>query len=718
MNRFKCILQNDETDCGPACLAAIFKSYNLIVSIAQIRDIAGTDKQGTSASGLSKAIEKYGFNFKIIQIDLDKLDAKLPLPAIAHVVVDKSLLHYVVITKIKNNIVYVSDPAKGIIKYSIDDFSNIWTNVIILIAPGKNAVSGNKKENTMISFLKIILTQKIVLAKVLLLSLIVTSLGIATAFYYQILMDNVLPSMSIAYLNYVSIFTLVLFLLQILISFLRGVLIVKMEQKLDLTILLGFYNHSLWLPMKFFSLRDTGDIISRFNDAAVIRETLSQVTITIMMDTILAIVGAIILLNSNVVLFLITLVMLVCYAIIVFAYNKPIRKNNRKSMELNSKVTSKLIESVNGIETIKIFKLELIKIKSTNKLYNKFLNVLFKGEMLFLTQQTATMFVSVVGSLAILWIGAMYVINGAMTLGELITFNALLAYFVDPVKNLLDLQPSIQTVVVAVDRLGEVLDISKEQNISSEEEDLEIDFNKIKISNLDFRYGTRELVLNKVNIEILKGQKVAFVGESGSGKSTLAKMLVRLYTPISGNILFDNLNIDSIEINKLRNNVCYISQSSFLFSGTIKENILYGNINANEEEIINVCKLCKLDDYINTLPLGYDTLIEENGKNLSAGQKQRLSIARALLSRPNVLIMDEATSNLDYITEREIEDTIELLCKKITVIIIAHRISLVKNCDNIFVFKNGEVIENGNHKNLVSKRGYYYQLCNSQYNKQ
>ena len=686
MIRFKCILQNDETDCDPA------------------------------AHGLVKVIEHFGFQQKVVEADKESLTSKLPIPAIAHVVIDDSLLHYVVITKVKGDTVVVSDPAKGIVKYKKEDFLKIWTNILILIAPTNKSQKGNKKQSTLLSFFCLLISQKWLLLRIFILSMILTSIGIITSFYYQVLMDNIVPSSSLEMLNYVSVITLCLFFVQIGLNFLRGFLIVKLEQNIDIPIMLGYYNHALILPMKFYSMRDTGEIISRFNDASSIRDIVSEASLTIMMDTIMAVVGAVVLFNSNRLLFLISVVMLFLYGIIVFVYNKPIKKNNRKIMEMNSKVTSQFIETVNGIEIIKAFNQEDNEKEKTDKLYRKFLKRVFNGGVLSLSQQTVTMFVAVVGELVILWIGATYVIKGELTIGELITFNALLGYFIEPIKNLINLQPQIQTAVVAADRLGEILDISPEyeNNDMCTAYDSEIKFDNLIISNLNFRYGTRDLVLKDINLEINHGEKIAFVGESGSGKTTLAKLLVRLYEQEKGNIKLDSVDIRDFPISQIRNNFSYISQNAFLFSGTIKENLLFGNSDASDNDILRVCKICELEEYINSLPLKYNTRIEENGKNLSGGQKQRLAIARALLKNPKILIMDEATSNLDYITEKTIENTINKFSKNMTTIIIAHRLSTIKDCDKIFVFKDGQIVETGNHRDLLKQRGYYYQLWNGQ----
>lgn len=714
MKRFKCILQNDETDCGPACLAAIFRKYGLKVSIAKLRDIAGTDRQGTSAYGLVKIAEYYKFQHKAINTDKETLVSGLPLPAIAHVVIDGSWLHYVVITKVTNKNITISDPAKGIVKYKTEDFLKIWTGFLLLIAPKEESAKGNMKKSTLISFFKLLKGQTHLVLTIFLLSLILTVIGIVTSYFYQFLMDNVIPSGSFKMLNQIVIYTLLLFFVQMLISVGRGILTVKFEQRINIPLMLNYYNHVLQLPISFYTLRDTGDIISRFNDTSMIRSIVSQAALSVMMDTIMAIFGAVILYKSSKQLFIIAVAMLCCYAVIVFAYKKPMRKMNRTLMEMNGKMTSQLVETINGVETIKTLNQEEPQRNKTRTLFMHLQKKSFNGGLLDMSQSIATSIVGTIGGLLIFWIGGTAVLNGDMTMGELITFNALLGYFIDPITSLLGLQQEIQNAVVAADRLGEILDIEPEENKPDTSADNKITFNKLIVQNLNFRYGTRDLVLRDINLEILKGQRISFVGESGSGKTTLAKILVHLYEQESGKILLDDTDLRDYSVNRLRNSIAYIPQNVFLFTGTVKENILLGNPSATDEDISRVCKICELENYINSLPLKYNTRIEENGKNLSGGQRQRIAIARALINNPKVLIMDESTSNLDTITEKSIIETIKSLPNSMTVIIIAHRLSSIINSDKIFVFRGGRIVEQGTHKKLIENKDYYYNLCKEQ----
>ena len=384
-------------------------------------------------------------------------------------------------------------------------------------------------------------------------------------------------------------------------------------------------------------------------------------------------------------------------------------------MEDNAKLTSYMVESLNGIQTVKAYNSETKVKLETERRFVTLLKSVFDLCYVENIQSSLKVFVELIGGVLILWIGGISVIKGDMTIGSLITFNALLAYFLDPVKNLINLQPQMQTAVVAADRLGEILDLTVEK---TENENKKLYLKKIdgniEIKNLKFRYGTRKLVLDNVSLNIKQGEKIAFVGESGSGKTTLSKLLLHMYLAEEGEILIDNNNIKDIQIECLRDRIAYIPQETFLFSGTIMDNLSLGLENANLNDIIEASKMARAHDFINELPLRYETMLDENGSNLSGGQRQRLAIARALLKKPDILILDEATSNLDAVTEKELDKTIKEFAKNMTVIFIAHRLSTIKNCDKIYVMEKGKIIEFGKHKELIELNGKYSELVNQQ----
>lgn len=713
--KYYCVKQHDITDCGAACLATISKQYGLNLSISKIREVAGTDKQGTNAYGMIKAAEQLGFTAKGVKGNQDAFFSEFPLPAIAHVVVNGSLLHYVVIHKITKKQVIIADPGKGLLKVTPDDFFKEWTGVLILMTPTVKFQKGNENKGILSRFFSLMIPQKRLLINIFLSSLMITIFGILASFYFRFIMDDIVPNSTRKTLVALSVGVIVLYIFKAILEAFRYHLMLYLGQKLDIPLILGYYEHVLGLPMNFFGTRKVGEIVSRFTDASKIRDAISSATLTIMIDSLMAIVGGAVLFTQNHTLFFIAVIVVALYGAIVLAFNKPVKKINEKQMENNAQVTSYLVETLNGIETVKAFHAEDKAQAKTDRLFVKLLRSVFKGGMITNAQQSLTGIVSTIGGTVILWVGVVNVLNGNMTLGSLITFNALLAYFLDPVKNLINLQPTMQTAIVAAERLSEILDLELEKVQDEKRKLAPASLNlPIRIENLDFRYGTRRLVLENINMTINAGEKIALVGESGSGKTTLSKLLMNFYPWEKGEIFIGDYNLKDINLEALRNRIAYISQDIFLFSGTIRENLELGNEDATMEDIIEACRLSKADEFINSMPLRYETMLEENGANLSGGQKQRLAIARALLKKPDILIMDEATSNLDSITEKAIEKTINSLSKNITTIIIAHRLSTIMRCDKIFVMEKGKFIEQGTHSELIASKGRYYDLWKDQ----
>ncbi|ULO10197.1 peptidase domain-containing ABC transporter [Paenibacillus sp. 19GGS1-52] len=709
------IKQYDLKDCGAACLATISKQYGLKYPISKIREAAGTDKQGTNAYGLIKAAEKLGFTVKAVKGNQEVFFEKFPLPAIAHVIIDQSLLHYVVIHKITKKEVLVADPAKGIVKYTPEDFFNIWTGVLILMVPTPQFKKGDLTKGLFSRFFGLLIPQKRMLLGIFFTSMLYTVLGILSAFYFQFLLDEILPFGLKKTLNIISAGVIILYAFQILLNAFRSHILLNLSQKLDISLILGYYHHVLKLPMNFFGTRKTGEIISRLMDASKVRDAISSATLTMMIDIIMVIAGGIILYMQSSLLFGVTIVMVPLYLALVWGFHKPFDRLNREQMEKNAQLTSYIVESIDGIETVKAYHAEAKVGFETEQKFISFLKSVFSFGLFNNIQASLKSFVQLVGGAAILWVGANQVIKGNMTMGQLITYNSLLAYFLQPIQNLINLQPTLQTAVVAADRLGEILDLEAEKH---EDEDKKIQPSSLKgdiqFNNVSFRYGTRSLVLQDIDLTLREGEKIAFVGESGSGKTTLIKLIMQFYSHEKGEILIKDYNIKDIHLDSLRQRIAYISQDTFFFSGTIRENLCLGIENEIElERVIQACQTAQAHEFINQLPLRYNTLLEENATNISGGQKQRLAIARAVLKQPDILIMDEATSNLDSTTEKAVSETINAF-EDMTIIIIAHRLSTIMRCDRIYVMDQGRIIEHGTHEQLLSNRGKYYGLWKDQ----
>ncbi|KFX54717.1 peptidase domain-containing ABC transporter [Clostridium botulinum] len=711
-----CIRQHDITDCGPACISTIARKYGLKISISKIREITGTDSEGTSVYGIVEAAKKLGFSAKAVKVsNNEEIFEDLKTPLIAHVLIDNILLHYVVIHKITKESILIADPAKGIVKYTPEEFFKIWTGILVLMVPTADFKKGDQTKGLFERFLGLIKVQKGLLIKIFISSLLITFLGIAGSFYFQFLIDDILPNNLSQKLLLVSMAMLALATFKIVTEFLRVILFIHMAQNIDIPLLLGYYNHVINLPMKFFSTRKVGEIISRFNDGCKIRDAISSATLTLMIDVLMAIVGGTILYIQSSKLFFVCTIPICLYLILVFGFKNKLEKVNRDVMEDDAVLTSYLVESIEGIETVKAFNGEKrVEIETKSK-FMKFMRSLFKHGYTYNLQDALMNAVKGIFGICILWLGGVFVLKGEITIGELISFNALLAYYIGPIERLINLQPQLQSAVVASDRLGEILDLELEKSL---DEDKKVKpkslLGNIALKDVNFRYGVRELVLKNININIKSGEKIALVGESGSGKTTIAKLLMGFYEIEKGEIILNDYNLKDINKEALRDKISYISQDSFFFSGTIKENLQFANKSLTDEEMICACKKTKIHDYINSLPLKYETPLEERGSNLSGGQRQRLSIARALLKNPDILIMDEATSNLDSITEKAIQKTMEECSGNITSIIIAHRLSTIMKCDKIYVLDNGKIVEEGSHKELIEKIGYYYRLWSGQ----
>ena len=661
-----------------------------------------------------KGLDYLGFDSKAVKVEDKKIDNSVSFPIIAHIQSKNNFLHYVVVHDVSNKRIIISDPESGIKKLSHNkEFSEIWTGILLLIEPKKDFQKRNEKDNSLSRFFFVLKNQKSLLFNIFLASILYTVLGIVTSFSSKFLIDYILKDKLMTTLTVMVVGMVILEIIQMLLSIFRGYLLIFLGQRIDIAILLGYYNHVIKLPMNFFSTRKTGEITSRFSDADNINDAVAETVLTLMLDVITAVTGGIIVYIQNQYLFFVSIVILLLYVVIVFSFKEILKKINNDVLENNSQLTSFIIQSINGIETIKAYNLEKNIQDETEFKYLKVIKSSFKRSKIYNLLTFLSGVVELIGNTLIMWVGAIQVINGKLTLGEMMVFNTLLGYFTNPVKNLISLQPTIQTATVSADRLGEIIDLDIEQ---SDEKMIPQNLKgDIEIKGLNFRYGTRELILKNINMEIKQGEKIALVGESGSGKTTLAKLILKFYDFEKGDININNFNLKDIDNTFLRNRIAYISQDMFLFNKTIKENLML-NDEIQIDNIIELSKKVNAYEFINELPQRFDYMIEENGTNLSTGQKQRLSILRALLKNPDILIMDEATSNLDSITESAIQKTLNKPEFSMTTIIIAHRLSTIRLCDRIYVLDKGEIIESGTHEELLNLKGKYYTLWKEQEN--
>ncbi|PEY35338.1 bacteriocin ABC transporter ATP-binding protein [Bacillus cereus] len=715
--KFPFIRQSDLKDCGPACLAMIAKYYGFTMSISKVREVAGTDLQGTNIKGLLEASEQLGFDARGVKVTDTSVIKEIPLPAIAHIITEEGVMHYVVVYKIKRDKIFIADPDKGLITYNIESFDDLWTGVLVLLQPGKYFKKEKASKGAFSQFLSLLKPQLNLLVPLFFASIFLNLFGFIGVFYFQLLIDDIVPNQSLKTLHIISVGMIVLYIFKVLLSYFRTHLILYFGRRIDIQLMLGYYRHVIKLPINFFETRKVGEIISRFSDAGRVHEVLSTTAITLVIDILMILFGTCVLLTKNLSLFLVTLLLVPFYVIIVFVFRKSYEVLNRKVMESGANLNSYMIESLSGMGTIKSYNAEKEVFFQVEKRFIKFLEYGFRLGKLDNLQSSIRMILELLGGVVILWVGATQVLKGNMTIGELITFNALLIYFLDPIENLIDLQPKMQSAIVAAERLNEIfeLDLEEDENEHRKVSPTYLSGN-IECRNVSFRYGTRGNILNNLSFSIEQGNQIAFVGESGSGKTTISKLLMYYYTPQQGDIFYDDYHIKEINRTALRERIAYVSQESFFFSGTIYDNLCFGvEHQISLDVVIQATKKACAHNFISELPLRYEAVLEENGSNLSGGQKQRLAIARALLKNPDILILDEATSNLDSTTEKHITDMLkELGNEGVTVIMIAHRLSTIQHADQIFVMHQGSIIEEGSHKELLSNKGEYYRLWKNQ----
>lgn len=739
------IQQHDEKDCGAACLAMISAYYGLKLPIAKFRTLIKVDQQGANIYGLVTGAEQIGFTADALEGDFEELvdgihQKEIELPAIARIINEYGFEHYVVIFEMKEDTVTLGDPARTkISQLPIALFKEQWQGQIVTFQPTQQFKQRNEVKGLFLRFFKYILNQKKILSIIFIFSIIISGINMfGTVIFQYVLNDATSISGEVAEdveeeehdshekdsfyekamekievvfdnLNVVCITIIGLYLLKCFIQILRSYMLAMTSKNINVPLLTDFYNHMIGLPSEFFGTRKSGELISRFQNASEIKEAISSATLTLMLDSLMAIVFGVVLFLINKTLFFITIITVLIYAIVMFFFKSPIRFVNHEIMEKDAQVTSYLKETVDGVDVIRASNSGQLVKSRLKELVTDRENKFVKGTMIGSVQVAIVELISAVSIVVLLWAGAYLCVENVITLGALFTFYYMIDYFLNPISNLIDLQPTLQTASVAAERLNDVFD--------SEMEDVgqisDLNVTDIQVKNLRFRYGNREEVLKGIHMHIQKGQKIAIVGESGCGKTTLAKLLLRFYEPESGNIYINGQNITNYSRLSIRNRIAYIPQNVFLFSDTIKNNLKMVDEHVTDEEIERVCKLCKADAFIQNLPLKYDTILEENGSNLSGGQRQRLAIARALLSKPDVLIMDEATSNLDTITEKAIYEVLHTVLKDTTCIMIAHRLRTIKNCDYIYIIKDGSIVEEGTHNMLMSNNGLYSSYYNS-----
>ena len=741
--RYTYVRQHDTTDCAAACLAMVCLHYKKEITITKLRDMMGTDLKGTNLVGLQKAANELGFTTAAVRVDRENFLSDFSLPCIAQVITDQGLAHFVVIFKkttikdddarhkhmVKENelrqdetkkfkckdYVVIGDPANELKKISLDEFYKNFTGVLLLLNPTSEFKPGKQKKGGMLKrYIDLLLPQKKLFIYAIISSVLITILGIVSSIFNRALMDEVLPyGLQSLLVTLILVFSVV-GLTSTLISTVRQWILIYLSIKVDIPLMLGYFGHVFKLPMKFFATRKTGEITTRYSDAGTIKSVLTSIALSVVMDVVMAIGTGIILFRMNSTLFGISLFSTMLSLLLVIIFKQPYKRINEETMQQSAILNSQMIESLRGIETIKCNASEDRELENLEREYIKSLKISLKSSRISTGQSLVSSLISTILGMVTTYVGIMQVLNGQMTLGGYMAFSTLSSYFTSPISDLIGMQMSIQEASISMKRLTEIMDYESEQKEDQEYTEMEQIDGDIEFKDVTFRYGNRSPALNHVSFTIPKGKKVALVGSSGSGKSTITKLLLKYYEPESGEIDVNGVNLEEYSNQSVRRAISYVPQNIELFSKTIYDNIRISRPEATLDEVKAAAKKADAYEFIRKLPLQFHTFLEEAGNGLSGGEKQRIALARAFLKDSNLYILDESTSNLDFGTENIIFDMIYNQLADRSMLIVAHRLSTVRDCDMILVMDHGEIVERGTHDELLAKQGRYYDLWNMQ----
>lgn len=672
MKKYQCVMQDGIKDCGVSSLLTIVRSYDGDIPREYLRILTNTTQDGVNAFSLLEAGRKLGFDTKGVNGSFVDINDKF-LPCIAHVIIDSKYKHFLVIHKInrKNKYVILADPDKGIIKMSFDDFSKITTGNFLFFTPNKKIPFiklDNKVKNKIFEF---IYENRSVLLTIIFFSLLYTFINIITSFNFQFIIDKALSYNSKFNLYFIFIILFILYILKDIAEFLRSRLLNFISHKLDYILVANSFSHILLLPHLYYKNRTTGEIISRVNDLSEIRDSISHLIVTFLVDFILLIFVLCFMFSISTTLSLVVVLIIAIYIIITLLFNKLMYPKVRDIKEKESIVNSYMIELINGVDSVRGMNVFDTIIDRFNIKYNNYLNCSYHFSLISNIQKLVADILTSIMILIIILIGSILVMENYISLGELITYNSLIYYFLEPIKNIVNFDIIFKRIKIIIDRINEILSIENEQ--------LFLDSNKIEaltgdisINNLSYSYNNRDFLFKNLFLNIRKGEKIVISGESGSGKSTLAKIIAR-YIPVERNLVFiGDKDINDCNLFSLRENITYVSQNEFIFTDTI-----YNNINLNNthdyDDVSSVCKCTLVDAITKDRLSNYNMLLEENGMNLSGGERQRIILARTFLKNSNVYILDESFSEIDAENERIIITNLFEKFSDKTIIVISHR---------------------------------------------
>jgi ABC-type bacteriocin/lantibiotic exporter with double-glycine peptidase domain len=701
-----------EVECGLTSLAMVLEYYGLKRSVGDLRVQFGVGRDGASALSIVKAARKCGMRVRAISLKEGEF-RHMPLPAIIH----WEFNHFVVVERWSKKFVDIVDPADGRRRLTPEEFDKGFTGVVITLEPGVEFQRGTSASRvTLKTYVKLAIQRAPgAMLQVLIASIILQAFGLVTPLLTAVVIDEVLPAHLTNVMTVLGVGMVVVLASIGVTTLLREWVLIYLENRIGIQVMFSFLEHLFSLPFSFFQQRSTGDLLARMNSNNTIRDMLSNQLVGAFLDSGLVITYLIILLWASPPFGLATLVIGLLQMLVSFVTYSPLYNLANRELAAQGKTQGYITEALAGIETLKAAGAEGQAMGHWSNLYFDQLNISIRNGYFNASVGVVMGFLRSSAPMALLWLGAMQVLNGQLSLGTMLALTSLAASFLSPLSSMVSRIQQLQMVQANLERLSDVTMSLPEQNQALVQFPPRLS-GRIKLDHVSFQYTPDSpKVLNNINLIIEAGQKVAIVGRTGSGKSTLGKLLLGLYIPTSGQISYDGLPLQRLHYQEVRRQFGAVLQNTTIFSGTILHNITLNNPSMTKDQAFQAAQVAAIHDDVKKMPLGYDTFIGEGGSALSGGQRQRLAIARAVANNPSVLLLDEATSSLDVLTEQRVSQYLEsLLC---TQIIIAHRLSTVRNADLILVMEQGTIVEGGTHNDLMQHNGYYTRLVQQQLEK-
>jgi ATP-binding cassette, subfamily B, bacterial HlyB/CyaB len=695
------------TDTGLLCLLILARFYDLPADGAQLRHQFAQSGQPLSNTDLLRAAKHLGLKAGLQKTQWSQLPGT-PFPAIAKRIDGRS----VVLAKLEGEKVLLQDPteARPLI-LSREQFESMWTGELLLFTRRANLRLQDLKFN-FTWFIPAIVKYRRFLGEVLVASFFLQLFALLTPLFTQVVIDKVLVHKGFTTLHVLAVGMIALALFDAILGGLRTYLFSHTTNRIDVGLGAQLFRHVLALPLAYFEARRVGDTVARVRELEHIRQFLTSHSVTVVLDLLFTVVFLAVMWFYSPILTVVVMGSLPLYALLSVVITPAIRARLHEKFNRGAENQSFLVEAISGIQTVKALAVEPPLLRKWEEQLAGYVRASFRTtSVMTVAGQTATC-IQKMTIVAVLWVGAYRVIDGDLTIGQLIAFNMLSAQVTGPLLRLVNLWQEFQQVGISVQRLGDILNTQPEPAFNPNRTTLPQVNGYIVFEDVTFRYrpdGSE--VLRKVSFAVTPGQIVGLVGRSGSGKSTMAKLIQRLYVPERGRILVDGVDLAQVDPAWLRRQVGVVLQENFLFNSSVRDNIALTDPGLAMEQVIQAAKLAGAHEFILELPEGYDTMVGEHGCSLSGGQRQRIAIARALVADPRILIFDEATSALDYESEAIIQQNMAQISAGRTVLIVAHRLSTVRPAHRIYVVDKGEIVEQGSHEELLRTKGFYARLC-------